>query len=95
MENIVANVMKQLRMLCIYSRKLREQQENERQAKLRLQRRLDALRPTASVSGRNDPAENIPTVFDMVIPFFCQNVYRRILVVDLLNSPWSTFCNHS
>ncbi|XP_052805856.1 dynein axonemal assembly factor 8-like isoform X2 [Mya arenaria] len=46
-------------------RKLREQHESERQAKLRLQKRLEALRPTASISGRQDPAEATPTVFDL------------------------------
>ncbi|XP_053408690.1 dynein axonemal assembly factor 8-like isoform X2 [Mercenaria mercenaria] len=46
-------------------KKLREQRESERQAKLRLQKRLDALRPSASVSGRQDPAENTPTVFEL------------------------------
>ncbi|XP_060589717.1 dynein axonemal assembly factor 8-like [Ruditapes philippinarum] len=46
-------------------KKLREQRESERQAKLRLQKRLDALKPSASVSGRQDPAENTPTVFEL------------------------------
>lgn len=46
-------------------KKLREQREHERQTKLRLQKRLDALRPSASVSGKQDPAENTPTVYDL------------------------------
>jgi len=50
----------------MYFRKLREKHESERQAKLRLQKRLDALRPSASVSGRQKTAETTPTVFDLV-----------------------------
>ncbi|XP_052272728.1 dynein axonemal assembly factor 8-like isoform X2 [Dreissena polymorpha] len=46
-------------------RKLREKQESERQTKLRLQKRLEALRPAASVSSKHDPAEATHTLFDM------------------------------
>ena len=53
-------------MVFIITRKLREQRENEHQAKLRLQKRLEALRPSASISGRQDPAETTPVIFDLV-----------------------------
>ena len=60
-------------LCCIFlTRKLREQRESEHQAKLRLQKRLEALRPSASISGRQDPAETTPIIFDLVgiISFF-------------------------
>lgn len=55
-----------MHLIYYWFRKLREQRESERQAKIRLQKRLDALRPSASVSGRQDPAEATPTIFDLV-----------------------------
>ncbi|KAK7479411.1 hypothetical protein BaRGS_00029328 [Batillaria attramentaria] len=47
------------------ARVLREQQEKERAAKLRMLRHLEGLRPTASVSGYHPCAENTPVVFDL------------------------------
>ncbi len=47
-------------------RKQREKKENERQSRIRLNRRLDALRPETSSRGRHKMAENTPTVFDVV-----------------------------
>ncbi|KAJ8321417.1 hypothetical protein KUTeg_001030 [Tegillarca granosa] len=46
------------------ARKLREQREAERQSRLRLSKNLEAVRPTASVSGKQDAAENTPVIFD-------------------------------
>ena len=50
----------------MYFRKLREQKENERQSRIRLGKRLDALRPTTSVKGKQPAAEETSTVFDIV-----------------------------
>ena len=50
----------------MYFRKLREQKENERQSRIRLGKRLDALRPTTSVKGKQPAAEETSTVFDVV-----------------------------
>lgn len=47
-------------------RKQREEREAERQSRLRLAKRLEVLRPTASVSGKQDCAETTPVMFDIV-----------------------------
>lgn len=47
-------------------RKQREEREAERQSRLRLAKRLEVLRPTASVSGKQDCAETTPVMFDLV-----------------------------
>ncbi len=47
-------------------RKLREQRESERQSRIRLGQRLDALRPTTSTNGKSMAAEATPTIFDIV-----------------------------
>ncbi|KAK3107616.1 hypothetical protein FSP39_018349 [Pinctada imbricata] len=47
------------------TRKLREEREAERQSRLRLAKRLEALRPSASVGGKQDCAEATPVVFDL------------------------------
>jgi hypothetical protein len=50
--------------MCIFIyRKIREQKESERQARLRLSKRLEALRPSAAVSGKQDNAEATPAIF--------------------------------
>ncbi|XP_064651155.1 dynein axonemal assembly factor 8-like [Lineus longissimus] len=46
------------------AKKLRDQREAERQSRIRLGKRLEALRPTTSVSGKRPSAEATPTVFD-------------------------------
>ena len=56
----------QLSTHCSVSRRLQKKQESERAAKLRLQKRLEALRPMASVSGRHNPAQATHTLFDLV-----------------------------
>lgn len=47
------------------ARKQREEREAERQSRLRLAKRLEVLRPTASVSGKQDCAETTPVMFDL------------------------------
>ncbi|XP_002738289.2 dynein axonemal assembly factor 8-like [Saccoglossus kowalevskii] len=47
------------------AKKLREQREQERQTRLRLQRQLETLRPRCSASGKNTSADCTPIVFDM------------------------------
>ncbi len=56
------------------SRKQREKKENERQSRIRLNRRLDALRPEMSSRGRHKMAENTPTVFDVVGHFYLTTI---------------------
>ncbi|XP_060073808.1 dynein axonemal assembly factor 8-like [Ylistrum balloti] len=51
------------------AKKLREQRESERQARVRLCNRLNALRPQASVSGKQDSAETTPVVFDIDVSY--------------------------
>ncbi|XP_033757946.1 uncharacterized protein LOC117340288 isoform X2 [Pecten maximus] len=51
------------------AKKLREQRESERQARVRLCKRLSALRPQASVSGKQDSAETTPVVFDVDVSY--------------------------
>lgn len=50
----------------LFTRKLREEREAERQSRIRLAKRLEVLRPTASVSGKQDCAETTPVLFDIV-----------------------------
>ena len=50
----------------VFIRKQREEREAERQSRLRLAKRLEVLRPTASVSGKQDCAETTPVMFDIV-----------------------------
>ncbi|XP_046582634.1 dynein axonemal assembly factor 8-like [Haliotis rubra] len=47
------------------ARKLREQREKERESRVRMGKRIEAVRPTASVSGRYPSAENTPVIFDI------------------------------
>ncbi|OWF38942.1 uncharacterized protein LOC110465662 [Mizuhopecten yessoensis] len=51
------------------AKKQREQRESERQARVRLCKRLNALRPQASVSGKQDSAETTPVVFDIDVSY--------------------------
>ena len=53
-------------LVIVYFRKLRQQKETERQSRIRLGKRLDALRPTTSVKGKQPAAEETATVFDIV-----------------------------
>ena len=65
---IIINISEKCK-ICMYIfiyRKIREQKESERQARLRLSKRLEALRPSAAVSGKQDNAEATPVVFDIV-----------------------------
>ncbi|XP_071094592.1 dynein axonemal assembly factor 8-like [Haliotis cracherodii] len=47
------------------ARKLREQREKERESRLRMGKRIEAVQPTASVSGRHPCAEQTPVIFDI------------------------------
>ncbi|KAK3592482.1 hypothetical protein CHS0354_014980 [Potamilus streckersoni] len=47
------------------ARKLREERDQERQNRIRLGKRLEAMRPSASVSGHQSCAEATPVIFDI------------------------------
>ncbi|KAL3885198.1 hypothetical protein ACJMK2_025289 [Sinanodonta woodiana] len=47
------------------AKKLREERDQDRQNKIRLGKRLEAMRPSASVSGRQSCAEATPVIFDI------------------------------
>ncbi len=64
-------------------RKQREKKENERQSRIRLNRRLDALRPETSSRGRHKMAENTPTVFDVVSLFINSSSDEQLLVFNI------------
>lgn len=76
----------------ILIRKQREEREAERQSRLRLAKRLEVLRPTASVSGKQDCAETTPVMFDIVSLF---SFYGQMEVGDILTKHLKDFSfNH-
>ena len=53
--------------LCrVYFRKLRAEREAQRQSRIRLGQRLEALRPLTSTNSKQPSAEATPTLFSIV-----------------------------
>ena len=56
---------------------MREKKEQERQSRIRLGKRLEALRPATSVAGKLPAAEATPTIFDIVR--LRHNIFNKLL----------------
>ncbi|XP_022110175.1 uncharacterized protein LOC110989830 [Acanthaster planci] len=76
--------------------KLREQREQERAARMRLQKRLEVLRPRLSASGKRPAARSTPIIYDMeasytasphcLPPILCPDQECALLTVQLSTS---------